>query len=250
MQKIKNSDLYDLMPPSYQTVEMKCIAYALSRAMTLLCEAADKVMLTANMEALDEKALDYLALELRTQYYDQELSREQKIELIKGSLQWYMYAGTKKSLKDMIRALFFNSVVKEWHEYGGDPYHFKVNVVAEGYSKDDIDRLFEIIDIAKNARSILDGINLEFGESVIQNINKFVQLSQRTDDTISTAGQRTERVLGSPKAFVQSSQSPNNVIKAQMVIYDSGSFTDEHEDIIDGGGFTSPVSDNVLDFNY
>lgn len=81
-------------------------------------------------------------------------------------------------------------------------------------------------------------------------INEFVQLSQRTDDTISTAGQRTERVQGSPKAFVQSSQSPNNVIKAQMVIYDSGSFTDEHEDIIDGGGFTSPVSDNVLDFNY
>lgn len=249
MQKIKNSDLYDLMPPSYQTVEMKCIAYALSRVMTLLCEAADKVMLTANMEALDEKVLDYLALELRTQYYDQELSREQKIELIKGSLQWYMYAGTKKSLKDMIKALFFSSDVKEWYDYNGEPFHFKVDVTSNGFNLDDFGRLYEVIDTAKNARSILDELNLSFDENIDCGLKEILTNSTCVENCITTAGERTEHIQNSSVAVVNSSTSIENTIIAVMIILDCGDFSEHYEDIIDGGDFSASSVD-ILDFNY
>ena len=249
MQKIQSSNLYDILPASFQTVETKCIAFALSRAIAFLCEAADKTQLTANIEQLDEKALDYLALEYRTQYYDQQLTREQKIELIKGSLQWYMYAGTKKSLKDMIRALFLNSTVKEWHEYGGDPYHFKVEVTAEGYSQESLDRLSEIIESAKNARSILDEIFLSFAHSVDLNLNEVVSGSTSTENYITTAGERTEHVQNRSAVAVTSSTSIESVIVAVMIILDCGDFSEHNEDIIDGGDFTATDYD-VLDFNY
>jgi P2-related tail formation protein len=249
MQKIQNSNLYDILPASFQTVETKCIAFALSRAIAFLCEAADKTQLTANIEQLDEKALDYLALEYRTQYYDQQLPREQKIELIKGSLQWYMYAGTKKALKDMIRALFLNSVVKEWHEYGGEPYHFKVEVISEGYEPGDYDKLYEVIDTAKNARSILDEISLSYDHNVICSLREKLTSSTSIENYISTAGERTEQVVNTTAVAVMSSTSIENIIQAIFRIVDCGDFTEHNEDIIDGGDFSVSAYD-ILDFNY
>jgi len=249
MQKIQNSNLYDILPASFQTVETKCIAFALSRAIAFLCEAADKTQLIANIEQLDEKALDYLALEYRTQYYDQQLSRNQKIELIKGSLQWYMYAGTKKALKDMIKALFYTSDVKEWYEYDGEPFHFKINVTSNGFNLGDFGRLYEVIDIAKNARSILDELNLSFDENIGCDFKEILTNSTCVENCITTAGERTEHIQNSSIAAVSSSTSIENVIVAVMIILDCGDFSENNEDIIDGGDFSASSVD-ILDFNY
>ena len=68
MMKIQNSDFYEILPDSFKNTETRCVAYALSKAMQRLCEAARDVCVMAGIDGLSENILDYLAVELRAPY--------------------------------------------------------------------------------------------------------------------------------------------------------------------------------------
>lgn len=72
------------------------------------------------------------------------------------------YAGTVYVLKKVL-AIFSNKVVlKEWFSYGGEPYHFKVELENEDEAIDDkfYAKLESIINKYKNVRSILEKIDV------------------------------------------------------------------------------------------
>ncbi len=89
----------------------------------------------------------------------QAKTEDEKRALIKNSIKLHRYKGTKYGLLETLKTLSLTPTIKEWFEYGGDPYHFRVQF--------DVDTLFEetfeneILDLInenKNVRSVLESL--------------------------------------------------------------------------------------------
>ena len=85
MIKFYEGELADLWPDQ-KSPEFLALSYALKNAIILLKEKADKTKCYSDIDKLDEGVLDYLAVELRTLYYSQDLPIEQKREIIKKTM--------------------------------------------------------------------------------------------------------------------------------------------------------------------
>ena len=68
--------------------------------------------------------------------------------------------GTKAAVETAISAVYPNTRVREWWEYGGEPYHFMIMLDAtfENVDADKHQRVIDKIDCYKNLRSVLDGV--------------------------------------------------------------------------------------------
>ena len=66
-------------------------------------------------------------------------------------------AGTPEAVTQMIEYVFGGGVFEEWFEYGGEPYHFKVDTSAI-LSEDINEKFTKLIRRVKNVRSHLDQI--------------------------------------------------------------------------------------------
>lgn len=100
-------------------------------------------------------------------------SLEETRELLNTPLKTYFLEGTSYSINRALSTYFSSSSVKEWFDYGGDPYHFKVNVTIEDNGLDitDLNGMENIIYEYQNVRSVLQGflinLNTKVGTSYI-----------------------------------------------------------------------------------
>ena len=58
-------------------------------------------------------------------------------------------------------AVFGEGVVEEWFQYGGEPYHFKVQTSTINSTDEMIQQLTELIGTMQNVRSHLDSVIVE-----------------------------------------------------------------------------------------
>lgn len=117
-----------------------------------------------NIDKAPEELLDLLAFEKHVDFYDKELSVQQKRELIKLSVSWHRKKGTPSAIQHIFEILNIDSNLKEWFEYGGDPYLFKVivNIKNKGINEKTLDLLAKLINESKNLRSHLEKIDIYF----------------------------------------------------------------------------------------
>lgn len=159
--KIKDSNIDQILPLWLaEKPEVQALGYAIMKANKRMLDLLEKSMVYAGIDNLPERILNVLAIELRSQYYDEDLEIESKRKIIKNTLYLYSKAGTPEAVTQMIEYVFGGGVVKEWFEYGGEPYHFKVDIST--IMSKDIDEKFEkLIRRVKNVRSHLDKINIK-----------------------------------------------------------------------------------------
>nr|WP_314889054.1 phage tail protein [uncultured Campylobacter sp.] len=86
-------------------------------------------------------------------------SLEETKELLKEPIKTYFNEGTFYSLNKALKAFYSQCEIKEWHEYGGEPYRFKLILEAgeNGISEASLKKTTEIIEAYKNVRSVYDG---------------------------------------------------------------------------------------------
>lgn len=161
--------LYLSLPANLKDARTKAFMYACDRQIEKLLQYTEKVKVWCAIEAVDEKHLDFIAEECRALFYSTELDPEKKRQLIINTQYWYMKLGTLSAIKEMVDIVFpgAENAVTEWHEYGGEPYHFKVSADADS-SQEGIEEFRRMIEKVKNARSLFDG--LEFRRELIQKI--------------------------------------------------------------------------------
>ncbi|EAL5442265.1 phage tail protein I [Campylobacter jejuni] len=84
-------------------------------------------------------------------------------KLISKALLLDRYNGTAFAIKEALYAVFPTAVVKEWFEYNGKPYFFKVKVSTTNVSFDErsLNALERLIKDFKNVRSVLEAIEIE-----------------------------------------------------------------------------------------
>lgn len=156
-----NGGLKDIWPnPS---PEIQALSYAIQNAIKLIKEKADASQIYAAVDRLPESILDYLAVELRTMYYDQGLDMQQKRDIIKNTLKWYAHAGTPATVEEMVAIIFGVGEVVEWFDFTEPPYTpgtFDIKTSAL-LTEETMQQLNEIFRKAKNTRSHLRRVIIE-----------------------------------------------------------------------------------------
>lgn len=159
MISLYDSQITDVLPVSIKNLpEVRAISYAISNMNKRLIKFSQKIALYNAIDILDDCILDILAVELRTQYYDENLDIEIKRKLIKNTLIWYMKAGTPSAVEELVESIFGTGEVEEWFDFNGDPYTFRVTTNAE-LDPEGIEKFFKMINKVKNTRSHMDGLN-------------------------------------------------------------------------------------------
>lgn len=155
-----DGQLTDIMPSNIsRNPEVQALSYALQQSCRLLYQYSQKIYIYACLDEQPEKVIDLLAVELRTQYYSNTLDVETKRKLVKNTLIWYMSAGTPEAVEELVSTVFGEGEVKEWFEYGGQPYCFQIKTDAV-LTEHMADYFAKMIRRVKNARSHLDSIEI------------------------------------------------------------------------------------------
>ena len=158
---ITRENLLLIVPPAL-THDPAMMARAAADAEALAARLAeiDRVRIISNIDALDETVLDILARDFKVDWYDPGYSLEEKRRTVKSSWRVHKTLGTKAAVETAISAIYPHTKVLEWWEYGGEPYHFRldINITNDHIDSDKQRRVLERLNFYKNLRSHNDGV--------------------------------------------------------------------------------------------
>lgn len=108
---------------------------------------------------LDEGILDILARDFNVSWYDFNFQLETKRRVIAAAFSVHRHLGTAGAMVTAVSAIWPNSAVEEWFDYGGDPYYFRVIVEANDENGEPIkfSQIDKTVQLYKNERSWLEG---------------------------------------------------------------------------------------------
>lgn len=156
--KIGDTDVtYLSLPPNFQTLENRAMGYAVDKQMKKLFVLSRKLLVWADLDNVSPRYYDYLAASLRAPYYSSEYEDKVRLEILKKTLQTYMFAGTVRADEELIAKIFSDAEFVPWYKYGGIPFHFKIRVPTDP-SEQMIEKFLIILRRVKSQRSIIDGI--------------------------------------------------------------------------------------------
>ena len=123
MIRYQDAELISVLPSVLSSdPDIAAISYAYKKAMERIIELSIQISLYANIEKMDDEILDLMALEFRTQYYDETLPIAVKRQLIKNALKWYQKAGTPSAVQELIYTVFGEGEITEWFDYADPPF--------------------------------------------------------------------------------------------------------------------------------
>lgn len=163
MIKLEDGTILDLVPDVLkENLQVQAFSYAFKNRMDYILACAESVIIYPAIDSAPMDVLDNLAVEMRTQHYDQNYDIDKKRALIKNTLQWYVKAGTKWAVEDLAETVFgAGTRVVEYADATDTlkPYEFEVRLPnTNSASLDTLSQFADVIETAKNARSHLKDI--------------------------------------------------------------------------------------------
>lgn len=156
----KENLLAALPPPLQKDESMVALASSIADLLARRTEEIDRLLIYPRIDQLDERMLDILAYDFKVDWWDANYSLEEKRQTLKASWRVHRMLGTKAAVELALSAIYPDTTVREWFEYGGNPYRFQLQInVSDGNI--DSERSQRVIDRAnyyKNLRSHLDAI--------------------------------------------------------------------------------------------
>ena len=158
---LTKENLAGTLPPALRSDPF---VVALSEALAELLAARpaeiDRLLIYPAIDTLDEPLLDILARDFKVDWWDPEYSLEEKRRTLKDSWRVHRLLGTRAAVETAISAIYPHTQVLEWFEYGGEPYHFRLDI---NITNDTIDsakqrRVLERMNFYKSLRSHNDGV--------------------------------------------------------------------------------------------
>lgn len=158
---ITKENLLLILPPAL-TKDKSVVALAEVDAEALAARPAEinKARVIANIDGLDEAVLDILAHDFKIDWWDPNYSLEEKRQTFKDSWYVHKHMGTKAAVERAISAIYPHTRVLEWWEYGGEPYHFRldINITNDTINSDKQRRVLQRVNYYKSLRSHNDGV--------------------------------------------------------------------------------------------
>ena len=157
--ELNHIDFLDLIPSSIAGDEtIRAAARALNDDLNRISRETANLILFARIDKLTEPVLSHLAWQFKVEFWEDDLTLAEKRGLIKESIAWHKIKGTPAAVERIGRIVFGSMDLVEWPEYGGIPTHFKIKTGDIVQSAEFYTRLFDLVDIAKNARSFLESV--------------------------------------------------------------------------------------------
>ena len=155
---LQSASLLDILPPNLLAdKKINAAARALDDELQKITAATRNVLLLPRLDELSEEVIDLLAWQWHVDFYEPSMSIETKRQLVRESIAWHRIKGTKAAVEKMTQTVFKGGVVTEWFEYGGEPYHFRIDVLnAPNMTEENRGRLLAVVNASKNTRSWLD----------------------------------------------------------------------------------------------
>jgi len=149
-----------LLPPN---------ATAAERAMDMAAARIESVPAPArhmwNPDTCPASLLPWLAWAFSVDGWDPNWSEAQKRATIKASYSVHRRKGTVGAVRRALAALGLNVTIVEWWQQTpkGDPYTFKISITTNqgGATADDMAKVMDVVNAAKNIRSHLASVALE-----------------------------------------------------------------------------------------
>lgn len=160
MNNLHEFNLKDTLPSSIANdANVQALAEVTTFRLMSLMPFVDRLTILSHLNELSTPILDEIAWHLHVDFYDEAVSREQKIRLILSSIAWHRRKGTVGLVEEAISELYSEcEVVENWNYEGGQPYHFKLEMAGYMMTPNIRERVLRILEFVKNKRSWLDGI--------------------------------------------------------------------------------------------
>ena len=114
------------------------------------------------IDRLTDAQLDELAYELDIDWYDKDLPLENKRALVKSADLVHSRRGTKWAVEQVLIDTFGSGTVKEWYDYNGQPFHFRVSTDYPLETQDIIEQFRKAVAVAKPCRFAHSGATSAF----------------------------------------------------------------------------------------
>lgn len=116
------------------------------------------------VDQVNASALPHLAEQLHLLGEGWQFARDddERRKLLKRAVELHRYKGTPWAIQQVLETLALSGQISEWFQYGGQPYHFKINVdlSTRGIDEATFDALVALITEYKNVRSHLELLSL------------------------------------------------------------------------------------------
>lgn len=117
----------------------------------------DLLLIYPAIDSLNEQLIDYLAVQMHVDEYDDTENLDVKRQQVKQSFLLHRLKGTKYAVQKAVSTVYQSAKVEEWPAYSGDPYHFRVTGITAPMTEiKNINKLVRLINAYKNTRSWLD----------------------------------------------------------------------------------------------
>lgn len=117
----------------------------------------DLLLIYPAIDSLNEQLIDYLAVQMHVDEYDDTENLDVKRQQVKQSFLLHRLKGTKYAVQKAVSTVYQSAKVEEWPEYSGEPYHFRVTgITAPMNETKTVNKLARLINAYKNTRSWLD----------------------------------------------------------------------------------------------
>ena len=159
---LTKENLVATLPVALQKDESAvALAEAIAELLSKRPAEIERLRIYPAIDQLDEQLLDILAYDFKVDWWDPEYTLEEKRQTLKDSWRVHKTLGTKAAVLTAISAIYPHTQVIEWFEYGGEPYHFKLNINITNDSIDSakLRRVLNRLNFYKSLRSHNDGIH-------------------------------------------------------------------------------------------
>lgn len=131
-----------------------------------------------DVDSMPEWRLDDMAWAWNMVWYDYAMPVEIKREMVRRAEEISRGIGTPGLLKSMLEAVFETVNILEWPDYGGEPYHFRVEIAGNraGEMESWAQRAVEIF---KPLRSVFDGFIIQTTEADKIQVSPALELAAR-----------------------------------------------------------------------
>lgn len=139
---------------------MYALATAIADKLVPCVAETDMPRIFPRIDELDEPLLDALAYDFKVDWWDYGYSLSEKRNTLRGSWYVHKHMGTPAAVMTALSAIYPNSKVEEWFEYGGEPYHFRLLIPVDASTLDASKHatVLKLVSFYKNLRSVLDSV--------------------------------------------------------------------------------------------
>ena len=181
LKSLYDFSLMDLLPESLtRDPQIQACIKGLDEELRKLSTDIRETLLISRIDELSEDILDLLAWQFHLDFYQPtELNIETKRQLIRESIADHRIRGTPAAVEKLLTTVFKNAQVKEWWEFEGDPFQFRIEQLGRSLATEQDYLDFEkALDVAKNVRSHLESFTVRLTK-ILEMFQAFVNFQSK-----------------------------------------------------------------------